>query len=224
MRIAVVNPNSTAAMTERIAAAARAVAPGDEIMAITCHGAPPAIQGPEDDAACRPLLLAALARAEAAGADAAVIACFDDPALAEARARLAIPVVGIGEAAFHAAMLMGRDFSVVTTLPVAVPVIAANLARYGLAGSCRGVRAAGVAVLELEGPGGSAEARVSAEIGRACAEDRPGAVVLGCAGMADLAARLEARHGLPVIDGVAAATLMVRALAALRARATTGGQ
>ena len=41
------------------------------------------------------------------------------------------------------------------------------------------------------------------------------AIVLGCAGMADLAAEMQRRHGLPVIDGVAAACGPARAPAAL---------
>jgi allantoin racemase len=216
VKIAVINPNSTVSMTEKIAAAARAVAPLDEIVAITCHGSPPAIQGPEDGAACRPFLFAEIARAEREGADAAIIACFDDPGLDEARTSAGIPVLGIGQAGFHAAMLLGQRFSVVTTLPAAIPVIESNLARYGLASACVRVRAAGIQVLDLEEPGAAAADKVSAEIGRARAEDDVGAVVLGCAGMADLVPRFGAEHGLRVIDGVSAATSLARALVILR--------
>lgn len=216
MKIAVINPNSTVSMTDKIAAAARAAAPDDEILAITCHGSPPAIQGPEDGAACQPFLLAEIARAEREGADAAIIACFDDPALEQARTTAGIPVLGIGQAGFHVALLLGQRFSVVTTLPVAIPVIEANLARYGLASACVRVRAAGVQVLELEEPGGHAADRVSREIGRAKAEDGITSVVLGCAGMTDLVAQFGAEHGLHVIDGVSAATTLARALVMLR--------
>jgi allantoin racemase len=216
MKIAVINPNSTVSMTEKIAAAARAVAPLDEILAITCHGSPPAIQGPEDGAACRPFVFAEIARAEREGADAAIIACFDDPGLDEARSSASIPVLGIGQAGFHVAMLLGQRFSVVTTLPVAIPVIEANLARYGLASACVRVRAAGVQVLDLEETDGHAADKVSREIGRAKAEDGISAVVLGCAGMADLVARFGAEHGLHVIDGVSAATTLAHALTMLR--------
>jgi hypothetical protein len=41
------------------------------------------------------------------------------------------------------------------------------------------------------------------------------AIVLGCAGMADLAADLSARHGLPVLDGVACAIKLVETLVGL---------
>jgi hypothetical protein len=40
-------------------------------------------------------------------------------------------------------------------------------------------------------------------------------IVLGCAGMADLAARLSESHGLPVIDGVASAVKLGEAFGAL---------
>lgn len=216
MRISVINPNSTASMTEKIAAAARLAAPEAEIEARTCHGAPPAIQGPADGAAALPFLLAEVIAAEAAGADAALIACFDDTGLAEARQTVSIPVLGIGEAAFHAAMMLGKSYSVVTTLSVSVPVIAGNIATYGLASHCLNVRASDVPVLELERTGSDARAKISTEIARAICEDDAGAIVLGCAGMADLAAALEAEHGVPVIDGVAAATAFAAALVRIR--------
>ncbi len=219
MRITVINPNSTVSMTEKAAAAAGDAVPGVEVTGVTCHLSPPAIQGPEDDAICRPFVLHEVARAAAEGAQAIVIACFDDPALDEARASVSIPVIGIGEAGFHAAMLLAGRFSVVTTLAVAIPIIEENLRHYGLASACAKVRAAGVAVLELEDEGTGAHLKVSAEIARAKAEDGVGAIVLGCAGMADLAARMEAEHGLKVIDGVGAAAAFAVALVNLRRQA-----
>ena len=216
MRIAVINPNSTVSMTEKVAAAARVVEPAAEIRAITCHGAPPAIQGPADGLAATPFLLAAVRQAAADGADAAIIACFDDAGLAEARAAVTIPVLGIGEAVFHAAMLLGHRYSVMTTLAVSVPVITKNLRDYGLASHTLQVRASDVAVLDLERAGSDARSEISAEIGRAVALDGAGAIVLGCAGMADLAAALDPEHHVPVIDGVAAATAFAAALIRIR--------
>lgn len=216
MRLVVINPNSTVSMTDKAVTAARDAAPGVQVDGITCHRSPPAIQGPEDDAICRPFVLDEVDRAAAGGADAIIIACFDDPALDEARARVKVPVLGIGEAGFHAAMMLGGRFSVVTTLPVAIPTLQENLAHYGMAGACARVRAAGVRVLELEDETSGAVAKVSAEIARAKAEDGIGAVVLGCAGMADLAALLEAEHGLKVVDGVGAAAAFAAALVNLR--------
>lgn len=210
MRLLFINPNATASMTTTIAEAARTAAPAHvEIVARTNHAGPPSIQGASDGAAALPGLLAEIAAAGDAF-DAIIIACFDDTGLAEARALAPCPVLGIGQAAYLAAVLLGHRFSVVTTLAVSVPILEANLAAYGLAGACARVRASGVPVLEVER---SADA-IAAEAARALAEDGAGAIVLGCAGMAGLAERLAALP-VPVIDGVTAATHLALAATAL---------
>ena len=216
MLIHLVNPNTTASMTEKAAAAARAVAaPGTEIRADQPIDGPVSIEGPYDAAFAVPGMLGRIGEAVAAGADAHVIACFDDTGLDAARALTPMPVIGIGEAAFHMATLVAERFSVVTTLSRSIATIEANLGRYGLAARCARVRAAEVPVLALEEEGSEACDRISAEIARAIAEDRAEAIVLGCAGMTDLARRLERIHGLPVVDGVAAAVVLSEGLVRL---------
>ncbi|EOM77556.1 hydantoin racemase [Rhodococcus rhodnii LMG 5362] len=75
---------------------------------------------------------------------------------------------------------------------------------------CLGVHACDVPVLALDDPAAhDAVARLCAQV---VAEDEPDALVLGCAGMAGLRARVEEETGVPVVDGVAAATLTVQSL------------
>jgi allantoin racemase len=206
MAVILINPNSTEAMTSSMLASARAVAPaGLEIEGWTSHDAPPAIQGAEDGARAAGPLLALIDRAVKAGADGIIIGCFDDTALAEAARRAPCPVIGIGQAAFHLCALRGWRFGVVTTLPVSVPVIEANIVAYGLSGVSAGVRASGVPVLALEhGPDDASDA-ILAEAENACREDAIDAVVLGCAGMVRVTRRLRAALPVPVIDPVEAA-------------------
>lgn len=214
MRILIINPNTTASMTDKIASAARAVAAPDvEIIARNPTSGPPAIQGREDGEAALPGTLEEAARGRDEGFDAIIIACFDDTGLADARALSGVPTIGIGEAAFHAAMLCGRNFSVVTTLSVSIPIIWDNLRAYGVASQCLNVRASEVPVLDLEKPGSDARERVAAEIRRSLDEENPAAVVLGCAGMADLTSQLSRELMVPVIDGVAAAVGLATGLA-----------
>jgi allantoin racemase len=219
MLINIVNPNTTVSMTETVAKAARAVARhGTTIRALTSLFGPPSIEGAYDDAYAVPGLLAKIAEGEAARADAHVIACFDDTGLDAARALAGAPVIGIGEAAFHTASLIAHRFSVVTTLSRSVPVIETNLMRYGLDRRCARVRACDVPVLELENPASGARSKIEAEISRALTEDHADAIVLGCAGMADLAAALSATFGAPVVDGVAAAVTLAEGLVAQKLR------
>ena len=216
--IVVVNPNTTHAMTERIAATAKAVAhAGTRIIAIQPNGGPASIEGYADEAMAVPSMLEALYAAQSNhGAIAGyVIACFDDTGLEAARCVLDAPVVGIGEAACHLATLVAARFSIVTTLARSVSPIEHNLVKYGLASRCARVRAAEVPVLDLDNPASDAYALISNEIRSALKEDRAEAIVLGCAGMSDLAQRLSNEHGVPVIDGVGAAVKLIESLAAL---------
>jgi allantoin racemase len=216
MRILVVNPNTTAAMTEKIGQAARAAAAaGTEIIAVNPKDGPVSIEGYYDEAFSVPGLLAEIAKGEASGVSAHIIACFDDSGLEAARSLAAAPVIGIGEAAFHLASMLGHRFSVITTLSRSIAAIETNLLKYGLAARCARVRACDVPVLALDDPASNASALISAEIERAKQEDSTEAIVLGCAGMADLAARLTEKHGLPVVDGVASAVKLAEAFGAL---------
>jgi allantoin racemase len=216
MRILIVNPNTTVAMTEAIGRAGRrAASAGTEIIAVNPEDGPVSIEGYYDEAFSVPGLLAEIAKGEAAGVSAHIIACFDDTGLEAARCASLAPVIGIGEAAFHVASMLGHRFSVVTTLSCSVAVIENNLLKYGLAGRCGGVRACELPVLSLDDPASEAAAKIGAEIELAKQQDKAEVIVLGCAGMADLAALLAARHGVPVIDGVASAVKLAEALAAL---------
>ena len=214
MRILIVNPNTTASMTCKVGEAARAVAaPGTIIEAVNPDFGPASIEGYFDEAFAVPGLLAEMRKAP--DRDAYIIACFDDTGLDAARCFASAPVVGIGEAAFHLASLIAGKFSVVTTLSRSVPAIEHNLYKYGLASRCARVRASEVPVLELEKPGSDARAKISAEIREAIAIDRAEAIVLGCAGMADLAQSLSREHGSPVGDGAAAAVKLCEGLFSL---------
>ena len=218
MNIVVINPNTTAAMTQRVAATAKAVAhPATHIIALNPVAGPVSIEGYADEAMAVPHMLQAMFAEQSKGAPVAgyVIACFDDTGLDAARCVLSAPVVGIGEAACHMASLIAARFSVVTTLGRSVSPIEHNLVKYGLASRCARVRAAEVAVLDLEDAASAAYAQISNEIRAALIEDRAEAIVLGCAGMTDLAARLSLEHGVPVIDGVGAAVKLIESLAAL---------
>ena len=215
MRILVVNPNTTATMTDTIAAAARSVAsPVTEIVAMTSTSGPVSIEGYYDEAFSVPGLLARIAEGQRAGADAAIIACFDDTGLDAARSMASIPVLGICESALSLASMIGTRISVVTTLDRSLSPIEHLVHRYGKSRQTR-VRAADIPVLSLEDPNSGAGDRLRSEIRLALAEDRAEVIVLGCAGMADLARQLQTEFGVPVIDGVTAAVKQAEALVSL---------
>ena len=204
MRILLVNPNTTAGMTANIAAAARRVAaPGTEIVALTSPQGPASIEGYYDEAMSLAGLLQAVR--EAQDYDAVIIACFDDTGLDALRCLTDKPVVGIGEAGYRMAAML------------------CNLMRYGMDRQCQRVRSSEVAVLELEHANPAAYKKIEAEIGRAITEDRAEAIVLGCAGMADLAGTMSERFGVPVLDGLVCAVGLVESMVRLGLRTSRVG-
>jgi allantoin racemase len=222
MKIKLINPNTTASMTEVIAQAARGVAaPNTEIIAATSRSGAVSIEGHYDEAMSIVGLVEAIH--DDPDADAYVIACFGDPGLLAAREIASGPVLGIAEAAMHAASFVATGFSIVTTLE-RTRIIAEHLVRnYGMGQHCRGVRATDIPVLELEDPRSNSRQLILEECERAIEEDKSGAIVLGCAGMADLNKFIEDKLQVPVIDGVAAAVKFAEALVGLGLKTSKRG-
>ena len=209
--IVLINPNSTKAMTQAMVETASKV--GVKLIGWTSIEGPAAIQGPEDGAACIPPLLTLVRKASDAGAKTIIIGCFDDTGLDAARNIASCPVIGIGQAAYHMAVLSARRFSVVTTLAVSVPILEDNIHAYGFTSKLSRVRACGVPVLDLEtDPAGTAPA-VMGEIKRAVAEDKVDVVVLGCAGMVHIPAYFFGEEHVRLIDGVTSAAQLAFLLA-----------
>ena len=189
MRLLLVNPNTSASMTAHIgAAASAAAAPRTEVRAVNPTSGPASIEGYFDEAFAAPGLLEEIVKGEAEGFDAFVIACFDDTGAGGGALRDGGPVIGIGEAAFHVASLIAHRLQ---RRDHAVALDRADRGqsdKYGLDRRCARVRACEVPVLALDDPTSGACERLSAEIERAKAEEGAEAIVLGCAGMAELAA------------------------------------
>jgi allantoin racemase len=222
MQILIVNPNTTHSMTEKVAKATRRIAaPGTEIVAVTSRHGPASIEGYYDEALSLAGLLDAIEQNP--GHDAVVIACFDDTGLDAARCLTDKPVVGIGEAGYRMASMLCNHFSVVTTLARSIPALQHNLLRYGMERQCTKVRASDVAVLELEDENSAAVDKIKMEIAKAIEQDNAEAIVLGCAGMAELASSLQDHFQVPVLGGVSCAVALCESMVRLGLRTSRRG-
>ncbi|MFT4137259.1 aspartate/glutamate racemase family protein [Microbacterium sp.] len=214
MRITLINPNTSRAMTAKIADAAREVAGPDVEIVVVCpaEGAAAIESHVDEVAAARAVIELIEADVDAGGSDGYVVACFGDPGLDAARELVDVPVVGIAEAAMHVAALSGRSFAVVTTLSRTLGRAGDLLARYGMERACVALEATGIPVLDLEDTASLAVDTIVEVAAQAVASARADVIVLGCAGMADLCATVSRRVGVPVVDGVAAAVGLVAAM------------
>ena len=212
MKILVVNPNSTGAMTDKVARSLAAfAAPQTALTFRNPTSTPASIEGHHDEAASLVAMLDIIAQAEIEGNQGTVVACFDDPGIGAAREIASGPVIGICEAAMQVASILAARFSVVTTLPRSVPIIEDLALRYGMERRCRRVHAADIPVLALERDP-DARMRVRDAVVRAAERDGSDAIVLGCAGMADLTEWLSHEAGVPVIDGCLAGLKIIEGL------------
>jgi allantoin racemase len=210
MRIAVINPNTSEPVTSHILAAAREVASTPASMvAFTATRGPAAIESHVDEA----YAAAEVARIVTAklGFDAYIVACASDPGVAAARELTRSPVVGIGEAAFLLASMLGGRFSIITTLDRGVEAVRRQVRSHGLADRCASVLAAGLTVLE-SGSAPGAAGRLAEQATLAVTRDGAEVIVMGCAEMSELAEAVSQTAGVPVVDGVRAAVVLAEGL------------
>lgn len=213
-RITVINPNTSMELTAAITHAARAVAGPS----VTVLGANPevGVPGVESHAEETIAALGVLeqVRAHQAETDAYVVACFGDTGVAAAREVATCPVVGMTEAALQTACLLAHRFAVITLPPRTMAHTDRVVEHLGLAHRCS-VRAVDIGVADLVAGSTHLLDAFTAAAQAAIDGDAAEAVVLGCAGLADLADPLTQRLGMPVIDGVAAGIGIAAGLVAM---------
>jgi len=212
MKILVINPNTSASMTEAIATECRRVAaPGTVIDAVSPAYGPRSIETHTEDAIAAAATIETALRHRDDGYDAIVVACFIDPALMAIREIVDVPVIGIAEAAAHVASLVAPKFSVVTVMRRLEHQIAATIDRSGLAARCVSVRSIDLSVLGLEEDLDATIAAIEAESRLAIEQDGAEAILLGCAGLGPLDKELQSRLGVPVLDGCGCAVKLAEA-------------
>jgi allantoin racemase len=225
MRIKIINPNTTAAFTQRSLEAGRAVAAmGTEVIAGQPRLGVPSVESHLDEAVATLGVIEQALAGEAEGVDAYVIACFGDTGVDAAREVARGPVVGMTEAALYTAALIAPVFSIVT-LPRRTRIFAERcLWRAGLERRCPRVRAIDVDVLDCEDEDERVFEAFVEEGRRALREDHAEAIILGCAGLEPLTGRLTDALGVPIIDGVSAAVKMAEALVSLHLATSKAGE
>ena len=215
MRILLVNPNTTADLTDlMLEAGLRGAGPDTELVAMTAPRGVPYVATQAEAQIAGAVVLEMIADA-AGNADAALVAAFGDPGLLGARELFPFPVVGMAEAAMLTACMEGRRFGIVTFSTALAPWYRDTVRLYGLEERCAGVFA-------LKGSFSSIS-DVQAEkeellVGLAGEAVEAGADVLIFAGapLSGLAARIADRLPVPAVEQVAAAVRQAETLVLLR--------
>ncbi len=141
--------------------------------------------------------------AEAEGYSGVLIDTVSDSGLRALRSRLSIPVVGPGEAAFAAAMLLGKRFTVLTMWPQWFPLYEKTLTEYGWWSRVASLRSIDTRPDVTELLAGKEEVifeKLKREAEAAIAEDKADVIVLGSTTMHQSASYLAGVLPIPVIN------------------------
>jgi allantoin racemase len=215
MKIIVVNVNTSQSMTDGIGEAARRYAsPGTEIDAIQPFFGAEAVDCNFESYLSAVSVMDRVLAYEGSY-DAVVLAGFGEHGRDGLQELIEQPVVEICEASAHVAMMIGRSYSVVTTLQRSVPPIEDRLRLSGLSDRCASVRANDMSTLEVDNDPEMAVRTIVAEARKAVELDHAEVICLGCAGMAGLEEAITAELHVPVIDGVGAAVRLAEAIVGL---------
>lgn len=215
MRLLLINGNTTQAITDRCAAAARAVAaPGTEIMAVTAPRGPKVIGTRAENALASAIVIELLAE-HGKGCDAALIAISFDTALDGMREAAPFPVIGMTEAALHAAAMLGGPIGFIGPVRRVLNIYRDVVTRTGLGGRIAGYRPLDMRPQDFEDPANMIEPTV-ALAKELVAQDHAESIVVAGAALAGLIDRVQAQVPVPVVDGIAAGVAFAEALARLK--------
>jgi allantoin racemase len=219
MRILFINPNTSEGFTEKIQRVAEQYAsPGTIVRAVNPTNGPRSIECIYDELLSAPGTLEILL-ANLESYDAFVIACYSDhPTIYAGREITDKPIMGIAEASMYFACMLGRSFSVVTTNREWEPLLWDAVRHYGLNQRCASIRSVDLPVLALEDSEEESFQLILKSSQEAKERDQAEVICLGCAGMAGLDKKLQAKINIPVVDGVVCALKLMEGLVGYGAR------
>ena len=223
MRILLLNPNTTSAITDRLfAAASQVTAPSTTLIPLTAPRGVPYIATRAEAQIGGAVTLEVLAEYHR-NVDAVIIAAFGDPGLLGARELFDIPIVGMAEAAMLSACMLGRRFAIVTFATALVPWYQECVEMHGLTGRCAGIRMLDGNFRSITDVQEEKEELLVELACRTVTEIDADVIILGGAPLAGLAAKVKHRIPVPVVDQVQAAVKQAEALVALGTRKATAG-
>jgi Asp/Glu/hydantoin racemase len=223
MKFLLINPNTTAAMTEKVLGVARqVVAPGTELVGVTGRFGAAYVATRSTYAIAAHAALDAWAEHADGKFDAVLLACFGDPGLDGLRELCPVPVVGMADASIQLAASLGRRFGIVTGGERWGPMLREFVASRGLRDRLASVQTVAPTGGDIaRDPEGSLA--LLAQACRAAADEGADTVILGGAGLAGLAAPIRDQVPVPLIDSTEASVRMVEAVARMKLAAPATG-
>ncbi len=216
MKLLLINPNTSASVSELIRAeAGRSAAPGTELRVLTAPFGVAYIET-RFEALIGAYAVAELAAAHIGEYDALIVAAFGDPGLQGLREVLPCPVIGLTDSALASACLLGQRFSIVTISQRIRAWYGEAVANYGLTSRLASIRGLDEPLADIGNVQGNQGESLVKLAQRCVTEDGADVIVLAGAPLAGLARSLRGRLPVPCVDGVSSAVRHAETLAALQ--------
>ena len=209
MKILCINPNSSQEVTVGIENICKNYAlPTTEIEVECIKEAPSGIESYYDAAISEKYLLDKFEKWKGEY-DGFIVACHSDIGVDLLRELTDKPVIGIGEASMLFALPLGHKFSILSLKRKKIPQKEDLVRKYGLENRCASIRITGLGVIATDE---EKREKLIQEGMKAVEEDGAEVLILGCAGMAGFDKKIEKIVGVPVIDGVVSALMILESL------------
>jgi len=204
-KILVINPNTNPKNTDVIAKAIEPFTPqGVQVDTVSPDKGPVGLESYYHNYLASVNVHDRIIQAEKEGYNGVVIACYGDPGIEAAKELVDIPVVGITEASYALASLLGTKFLVIVSAETAVPRQIRYLKALGIPDYQYAVRPIGLTVLGVMSDRLNAKELIANNCEIALKETGAEVIVMGCSGFSGLRKDLEKLLNVPIVDPVVA--------------------
>jgi allantoin racemase len=171
------------------------------------------------DAIIMPDLLKTIKKAEKEGYDAAIIGCFYDPGLHEAREiSEKIIVTAPAESSFHIASTLGDKFAVIVGRKKWIPLMERNVRNYGFKDKLVSFKSVELGVYDFHKDVEETKKRI-VRASQEAIEEGAEVIILGCTVLFGFFEELQKILGVPVVDPIIAALKYAEFLIDLKRKA-----
>lgn len=223
MRLLLINPNISDSVSTLIADEARRTASADTSIEVLTAPFGVAYIETRFEALIGAYAAAQLAAEHHHRADAIIVAAFGDPGLPALREAVPIPIVGMSEAAFASASLLGQRFSIIAISSRITAWYRETVERCGLISRLASIRGLDEPLADIGSVQTDKASQLLALCDSAVRQDGADVLVIAGAPLAGLARQIRDRLPVPAVDGVSCAVAQAEALTRLTPKPAIGG-
>ena len=201
-KILVINPNSSQKMTKDIEETIFKAGVNASVEVICMPESPNVLESFTDYTLAGTEIIKYFEKYDMTVYDGILLACFGDPCLFSLKEISPVPIIGIAEAAFSRALLLGYKFSVLAASSKAQPMMESMIDSYGLQARNAGTMTLGTKIEDfLSDPNLLTEKLITVIL--KAKDNHAEVVIYGCAGMTMVSKKkIMEKTGISVIDPI----------------------